>query len=71
MDDLDEYVCEVKELYPKGIPLFLGGQSMGGLITLLEALRVQKSLSGVVLTSAAVNVEWTPALKYGPTLLGS
>lgn len=70
MDDLDEYVCEVKELYPKGTPLFLGGQSMGGLITLLEALRIQTTLSGVVLTSAAVNVEWTPALKYSPLLLG-
>lgn len=69
MDDLDEFVCEVGELYPKGIPLFLGGQSMGGLITLLEALRIQGRLAGVVLTSAAVNVEWTPALKCGPALL--
>ena len=63
MDDLNEYTSEVSAQYPEATPLFLGGQSMGGLIVLLGALRTQGRLSGIVLTSAAVDVEWTPMLK--------
>ena len=69
IDDLESFAVYVAALYPAGTPLFLGGQSMGGLIALHTALRDQSRWCGIVLTSAAVNVEWTPILKCGATSL--
>ena len=68
VDDLDAFVTDVVGLYPAGTTVFLGGQSMGGLIALHEALRDQTRLNGIILTSAAVNVEWTPVLKCAHAL---
>lgn len=67
VDDLDAFAADVAALYPAGTPQFLGGQSMGGLIALHSALRNQCRWRGIVLTSAAVNVEWTPVLKCAIT----
>jgi len=42
-----------------------GAQSMGGLMTLHAVLRHQSRLRGVVLTSALINVQYTPILRQG------
>ena len=44
---------------------FQGAQSMGGLMTLHAVLRNQSRLRGVVLTSALINVQYTPILRRG------
>jgi len=51
---------------PPGSPVFVHGQSMGGLIATYVALRNQARFQrgGVVLTSAALDVEWTLTLKF-------
>lgn len=63
MDDLDAFVGEVIAQYPPGTPIFQGAQSMGGLMTLHSVLRDQSRLRGVVLTSALINVQYTPILR--------
>ncbi|KAJ9520914.1 hypothetical protein QJQ45_014099, partial [Haematococcus lacustris] len=45
------------------VPMFLGGQSMGGLVAAHAALGSQPAWSGLILHSAALGVEWTPVLK--------
>lgn len=45
------------------LPLFMVGHSVGGLTTALTVLKRQEMWSGMVLHSAAINVEWTPALR--------
>ena len=63
VDDLDAFVADVIAQYPPGTPVFQGAQSMGGLMTLHSALRSQSRLRGIVLTSALVNVQYTPILR--------
>ena len=63
MDDLDAFVADVIAEYPPNMPIFQGAQSMGGLMTLLAVLRNQSRLRGVVLTSALINVQYTPILR--------
>ncbi len=48
-----------------------GAQSMGGLMTLHAVLRNQGRLRGVVLTSALINVQYTPILRQGHLFGGS
>ena len=50
---------------PPGAPLFIQGQSMGGLIAVHVVLRDQSKFrnGGLILTSAALDVEWTLTLK--------
>ena len=64
MEDLEAFTAEVRAHQPAGIPLFLGGQSMGGLVTLTAAARARTPLAGLVLTSALVDIEWTPVLRW-------
>lgn len=52
-----------KEPYA-ALPLYMGGQSMGGLVAALSVLRDQARWAGLILHSAAVDVEWTLALKW-------
>ena len=45
------------------LPTFIGGQSMGGLIASYAVLRNQGAYSGLILHSAAIDVEWTFILR--------
>ncbi len=68
MDDLFEVVDQanqqpqVKEL--SHVPQFLGGHSMGGLVATHAALHNQRRWSGLLLLSPAIDVEWTPMLRW-------
>lgn len=42
---------------------FLGGQSMGGLVAALGALRCQERWAGLIIFSGAMGVVWTPVLR--------
>ena len=63
IQDAAGFADEVKQRHPN-IPAFLGGQSLGGLVSAHVALQSQPSWSGLVLCSAAMNVEWTLTLRY-------
>ncbi|GLC39425.1 hypothetical protein PLESTB_001347700 [Pleodorina starrii] len=45
------------------LPVFLLGHSMGGLVAALTCLRRQDQVSGLMLHSPALDVEWTPVLR--------
>ena len=62
IQDAFEYTAEVLKSHPT-IPAFIGGQSLGGLISASVALRNQSVWSGLVLCSAAIDIEWTLALR--------
>lgn len=52
------------------VPIFLAGQSLGGLIAALTALRQQDRYSGLLLCSPALDVEWTPMLRVQASIGG-
>ena len=62
IDDASDFANEVLISHPS-IPHFVGGQSLGGLISTLVALQDQSKWTGMILCSAAMNVEWTLALR--------
>lgn len=66
VDDLETFIGMVRKRTPAGVPLFVGGQSMGGLVAAHAALPPGHKLSGLVLTSALVDVAWTPMLRCSP-----
>jgi hypothetical protein len=47
-----------------GLKMFIGGQSLGGLVAVHTALRSQHLWSGLLLHSPALDVEWTNMLRY-------
>ncbi|HCW75158.1 MAG TPA: alpha/beta hydrolase [Candidatus Marinimicrobia bacterium] len=56
LDDLDQFLLEVRQRFPSG-PLFLFGHSMGGAIATAFVLENQiKTLNGLLLSGAAVKV---------------
>jgi acylglycerol lipase len=50
------------------IPLFIGGHSLGGLVAILTCLKDQSKWKGLILSSPAIDVEWTPILKVQAAL---
>lgn len=67
VDDLYLYVDSVvNQPFSQGlehVPLFLGGQSMGGLVAAHAALQRPDGWSGILLHSPALDVEWTTVLR--------
>lgn len=63
VDDLEDFVQEASAAAPGGLPVFVGGSSLGGLIAGWVALRLQPSLAGLLLFSPGLGVEWTPLLR--------
>ena len=55
---------DVTAEYPADMPIFLGGRSMGGLMTLHAVLRgAGRNARGVVVTSVPAGIEFTPILR--------
>lgn len=79
VDDMRAALATAAAAHP-GVPLFAMGHSMGGLIALLSVLGVATTpgatppplptLAGLILSSAAVDVEWTPLLRIQAPLGG-
>ena len=61
MDDYAEYAREVRERFggATGTPAFAAGQSMGGLLATHLVLRDQAAWAGLILCSAAIDIEWS------------
>ena len=57
VDDAEDFATEARGKHPQGTPCFVGGVSMGGMISTLLALRQQAVWRGILLQSAAINVE--------------
>ena len=60
------YVAKLEAAGAPELPVFIGGQSMGGEISLLAALREPQHFAGLILASAAVDVERTLVMRQGP-----
>ncbi|GAX72847.1 hypothetical protein CEUSTIGMA_g302.t1 [Chlamydomonas eustigma] len=70
VDDASQCLDIIKQSQPMGIPLLVGGQSLGGLLALHLLLKRQKDFSGLILHSAALDVEWTPVLRWCQASIG-
>ena len=75
VDDFTAFAADAAGAAP-GAPLFVGGHSMGGLVATLTAVAWPgpfpdaPALAGLILCSAAVNIEWTPILRIQAPLGG-
>uniref|UniRef100_A0A7S0WRQ0 Serine aminopeptidase S33 domain-containing protein n=1 Tax=Chlamydomonas leiostraca TaxID=1034604 RepID=A0A7S0WRQ0_9CHLO len=65
IDDVYDVVGQYRQLQPAtaSLPTFIGGHSMGGLVAAHAVLRQPGQWAGLVLHSAALDVEWTPVLR--------
>lgn len=52
VDDVYTYLDEVRKAHPSLPPLFIGGQSLGGLVAVHTVLRNQSVWAGLILHSA-------------------
>ena len=65
VDDMEEHLDDMRAKYPN-VPIFLMGHSLGGHICIHLLLKLQSrkvKVSGLILSAALVDVEWTPVLK--------
>lgn len=70
VDDLRATLAAAAAAHPRA-PLFVGGHSLGGLVALHAALGTLATerapplprLTGLLLSSAAIDVDWTPVLR--------
>jgi acylglycerol lipase len=65
VDDSEEFFDSVRKSHPS-TPVFVMGHSLGGLIAIHLFLKLKSrniKVSGLILSAALVDVEWTPILK--------
>lgn len=67
--DLHEF-RKLVSLDQPGLPLYIVGHSIGGLITLEYALEHSEGISGIIAISPAISYEVTPIEQLGISLLG-
>ncbi|CAL5220245.1 g2225 [Coccomyxa viridis] len=63
VDDSVAFAWDRRRRHPPNIPCISAGQSMGGLIATHLVLRDQDGWAGLILCSAAIDVEWTFVLR--------
>lgn len=63
VDDSEAYARSTRARYDPGLPCFSAGQSMGGLIAAHLVLRDQAAWAGLILCSAAIDVEWNLTMR--------
>ncbi len=63
MDDSQSFAREIRQRYEPTTPCIAAGQSMGGLIATHLVLRDQSAWAGLILCSAAIDVEWNLVLR--------
>jgi len=63
VNDSEEFAQMIRNRYSPDIPCIAGGQSMGGLIATHLVLRDQSAWAGLILCSAAIDVEWNLVLR--------
>mmetsp|Transcript_6330 Transcript_6330/g.19098 ORF Transcript_6330/g.19098 Transcript_6330/m.19098 type:complete len:329 (+) Transcript_6330:122-1108(+) len=72
VDDVLQFVDELRVRYPH-LPIFIRGQSMGGLLGVLAALRRPELFQGLALGAPAFELSWNryALLRLGGLFLGS
>ncbi len=65
MDDAEAFARSARERYQAGAPCFSAGQSLGGLVATHLALRDRAAWAGLILCSAAIDVEWNLVMRWG------
>lgn len=67
VNDFDSLCHDAKvycdDHYEGGIPMFIGGHSLGGMVAPLTCVLHQEMWSGLLLCSPCMDVEWTPTLR--------
>ena len=63
VDDVVKAFDLVSASYPAGTPIFVLGQSLGGLIVSYLCLARPDKVAGLLLCSSALDIEWTPMLR--------
>ena len=61
--DFDSLAAIAREEQGTGLPMFIGGHSLGGLVAAFTCLRGQTNWSGMLLCSPLLDVEWTTVLR--------
>lgn len=69
VDDLLQYVADIRQELPLGLPIFLGGHSMGALTSVHAALRDQTPWHGLIVCSGAIDVERNLSMRCSPAPL--
>ncbi len=66
MDDYADYAGDVRARYAGATspPAFAAGQSMGGLLATHLVLRDQAAWDGLILCSAAIDLEWNLVTRF-------
>ncbi|KAK9825317.1 hypothetical protein WJX74_008874 [Apatococcus lobatus] len=70
VEDCQAFSTLVRWRHPPNLPAFIGGQSLGGLVALHVALADQSLWRGILLCSAAVDIEWTLLLRVQASVGG-
>ncbi len=66
VDDVFKFLSVIESRAGGKLPtLFIGGQSLGALVATHAVMRQQGRWAGLILHSAALDVVWTPVLRYG------
>lgn len=60
---IDDHLAARRQLRDQSLPIFFVAHSLGGLVTASSVIRDQSDVSGVVLMSAALDYDTTPALR--------
>lgn len=64
VDDSEDFAKLIRQRYSPDTCCIAAGQSMGGLIATHLVLRDQSAWAGLILCSAAIDVEWNLVLRY-------
>ena len=63
VDDSEAFAVATRARYDPRLPCFSAGQSMGGLVATHLVLRGQAAWAGLILCSAAIDVEWNLVMR--------
>jgi alpha-beta hydrolase superfamily lysophospholipase len=64
VDDLQRFGALIRERYAGKYAIFVGGQSMGSLVSVHAVLRDQSVWDGLVLATATLDVEWNTSRRW-------
>lgn len=69
VDDARQFVSAVQKQH-QGVPMFMAGNSLGALVAVYVVMHNQRQWAGTVLLSPALDVEWTPMLRFQAAIGG-
>lgn len=70
LDDYEAFIRHVRQQQPTSVPLFAMGHSMGGLVAVEGVLRDQSLAQGLILSGAALFVQFNAVLRVQAAISG-